>query len=199
MSLELAYFDAMYARGEDPWHFRTRWYERRKRALVIASLPKPRYTRVFEPGASNGELSAELATRCDQLVVFEPQSRAVLAAHRRLQRFANVDIRAKAIPDDWPEGHFDLVVLSEVAYYLDAISVDRLVGRCANVLDSGGTLVLCHWRPAVEQYPQSGDAVHARFAKDLPFAHLVEHAEADFLLDVWSADSRSVAQCEGLG
>jgi hypothetical protein len=51
------YFDRMYADSQDPWDFAGRWYEQRKRALTMASLPRARFRRAFEPGCSIGQLS----------------------------------------------------------------------------------------------------------------------------------------------
>ena len=61
------YFDGLYKSSDDPWNLREGWYERRKRSLTLALLPRPRYRNAFEPGCANGELTAELATRCDAL------------------------------------------------------------------------------------------------------------------------------------
>ncbi|MET0989618.1 MAG: PIG-L deacetylase family protein, partial [Glaciihabitans sp.] len=46
------YFDAAYSRRADPWGFETRWYESRKRALTVASLPAERYESALEIGCS---------------------------------------------------------------------------------------------------------------------------------------------------
>ncbi|WP_336493121.1 SAM-dependent methyltransferase, partial [Methylobacterium nigriterrae] len=62
------HFDELHTRSDDPWSVRTRWYERRKRAITMASLPRKRFTRALEIGCSIGELSAELADRCDRLL-----------------------------------------------------------------------------------------------------------------------------------
>ena len=36
-----AYFDQIYQQP-DPFQYRSRWYEARKRALTLACLPRPR-------------------------------------------------------------------------------------------------------------------------------------------------------------
>ena len=64
-----AHFEALFTSSNDPWGFRTRWYEARKRSLTLACLPHQRYASGFEPGCANGELSAVLAERCDHLLV----------------------------------------------------------------------------------------------------------------------------------
>ena len=62
----------------------------------------------------------------------------------------------------------------------------------------GGTLLACHWRHPVPDYPQTGDSVHDILARQLRLKRLLHHEEEDFLLDVWSDDERSVARTEGL-
>lgn len=59
MSVEDRYFDGLVAGNDDPWAFRQRWYEQRKRAITLAALPRPHYRAIFEPGCANGELSAD--------------------------------------------------------------------------------------------------------------------------------------------
>ena len=44
------YFRGIYATGDDPWGYRTRWYEARKRRLAAACLPDRAYDSGFEPG-----------------------------------------------------------------------------------------------------------------------------------------------------
>ena len=56
-----ARFDDTHARRDDPWGVTTRWYERRKRSLVLGSLPDERYGAVLEIGCSIGVVTSELA------------------------------------------------------------------------------------------------------------------------------------------
>jgi hypothetical protein len=63
-SLSADYFAHLYADSDDPWRISTGWYEQRKRALLMASLPRERFAVGFEPGCSNGELTVLLASRC---------------------------------------------------------------------------------------------------------------------------------------
>lgn len=39
MSVEDSYFNELFLNSDDPWAFKQRWYERRKRALTLAALP----------------------------------------------------------------------------------------------------------------------------------------------------------------
>jgi Nodulation protein S (NodS) len=195
MSLDGSYFDRLYEAEDDPWHFRTRDYEARKRKLTLACLPDRHYGTCFEPGAALGVLSAELATRCDQVLAMDISAAALHLAEGLPK---NVLLRQGGVPGDWPDGSFDLVVLSEVGYYLDrgdCVELTRLA-----VLNSHD-LVAVHWRHPVGEYPLSGDEVHELLdeaALGAGMHRLVDHREEDLRLDVWSHDARSVAERTGV-
>lgn len=42
------------------------------------------------------------------------------------------------VPRDWPDSGFDLILLSEVVYYLDLADVDRLASQVAGSLRPAG-------------------------------------------------------------
>lgn len=196
------YFDRMYGGSDDPWDYARRWYERRKRGIVMAALPHPRYGRAFEPACSTGELTRLLAARCDTVVASDLNASAVATAAQRLGGMRHVSLGQARMPDEWPDGVFDLVVLSELAYYLDDARITALGTRAATAAADGGTIVACHWRHAVREHATSGDAAHALLDAAIcgqrGFRRLACWQDADFLLDVWSADPRSVAAREGL-
>ena len=198
MSVATPYFDQLFAGNDDPWAFRQRWYERRKRALTLAMLTRPRYASVFEPGCANGELSAELAPRSDRLLCCDTASAAVALARTRLLGFAHARVEQARLPAQWPTGTFDLIVLSEWCYYLDEADLKRVIEHALGSLSDDGQLLACHWRPPIEGCPQTADQVHAVLAQRLGMAQVVSHHEPDFLLDLWSRDGRSVATLEGL-
>ncbi len=194
MSLPAGYFDALYAADADPWGFTSRWYEQRKYALTLAALPRARYGRALEVGCSVGVLTALLAGRCDALVALDASRAALDAARRRTP--PHVDLRLGSVPGDWPAGRYDLVVLSEVGYYLDAADLDRLLDLVARDLVPGGHVVACHWRHPVADYPQTGDAVHLALQR---WPRLSRVEEEDFLLDVLvPGGGPGVARAEGL-
>ena len=199
MSLPADYFAQMYAGDDDPWGFRTRWYEQRKRAVTLAALDRPRYRRAFEPGCSVGVLTAGLAERCDALLASDVDPTAVVAAQAAVQAYAHVVVERRSVPEDWPDGTFDLVVVSEVGYYLDQRALRTLVDLVAASLEPGGAALLCHWRHPVADYPLTGDAVHAAFREHAALAGAVHHEEEDFVLDLLTAGTApSPARREGL-
>jgi len=201
VSTPAGYFEDMYAAAPDPWHLASRWYERRKHALTVGVLTRDRYRSAFEPGCSVGALTALLAPRCDRLLATDRVPAALEVAHRRLGDMPGLRLEQMAVPDQFPPGGFDLVVLSEIGYYLDEPGLDRLVTATTESLVPGGELVAVHWRHPVEDHALTGDRVHGRLAAAGGLRRVSRHEEVDFLLEVFARvppEPRTVAEREGL-
>lgn len=200
-----AYFEQLYRDDADPWLVRQRWYEERKRALLLASLPQRRYRHAYEPGCGNGELTVELARRCNHVLAADLSDAALRLARQRLLdagQDAHVSLAQHRLPQDWPRilpgaDKFDLIVLSEIAYYLSPEELARVVEHSVASLAPGGSIVLCHWRAPFAQRITSTVRVHAAFQDAPGLQRVLRHEETDFLLGIWSNDARSVAQREG--
>ncbi len=198
MTYDAARFEALFSADADPWRYRSRWYEERKRGLTLACLPARRYRCAFEPACANGELSALLATRCDRLLACDGAAGAVAISRARLAHHHHVEVRQAWLPQQWPDDErFDLIVISEFGYYLGAGEIDTLAARARASLEEGGTVIACHWRRPIDGCALSGDAVHAQLDAALALPRLTQCVEADLRIDVWSSDARSVAQREG--
>ncbi|AKZ63448.1 hypothetical protein F506_12880 [Herbaspirillum hiltneri N3] len=201
------YFDALYHRSDDPWRIAGNWYEQRKRGLVTAVLPRPRFRHAFEPACGSGELTLELGRRCDRLLCSDFSATAVEIAQKRW-RYADADAHGTtcdarfvcmALPDEWPEQlgpAFDLIVLSEFGYYLDQGVLDVLPALADASLAADGVLLACHWKHDFAERLHDTAQVHAGFDKLKGLHRCAHYEDADFLLDVWSRESRSVAQLE---
>ncbi|SOD74924.1 LmbE family N-acetylglucosaminyl deacetylase [Jatrophihabitans sp. GAS493] len=192
--LDVSYFDELYAEDDDPWGLQDRFYEQRKRDLLIASLPRRRFRRAFEPGCAIGLLTERLAQRCDSVTAWDFARRALDLAAENLDEHPNVELAQGTVPDQWPEGEFDLIVLSEVGYY--CLDLDVLAARVRASLSADGVLLACHWRHPAADHPHTAEAVHAAVGRGMH--PLLCHTEADFRLEVWSATPASVAQAEGI-
>lgn len=196
-----SYFDRMYAAANDPWQLATRWYERRKYDCSLAALPRRRYRSAYEPGCSVGVLSARLASRCDRLLCTDLLAAPVRVATARLADEPQVRVERQVVPEQWPQETFDLVVISELAYYFGAADRARLWDRVAASLEPEGTLLAAHWRPPVAEHATDGDTVHAELADRPEFTSVSRQVDPDFRIDVYQAGAtpiRSVAQLEGL-
>lgn len=182
-SLDAAYFSAIYARSDDPWEFATSDYEREKYAATLAALPDSTYRRALEIGCSIGVLTARLAQRCDALLATDIDPRALGLARERCANLANVRFERGAFPHDVQPGPFDLVVVSEVAYYWSASDLATARDRIVEIAP-GGIVLLVHFTPEVTEYVRMGDAVHATFLADARFEHVRGTRAARYRLDV---------------
>lgn len=196
MSVSPDYFQQMFNASDDPWSFRTRWYEKRKRELMLASLPRQRYQRVYEPACANGEFSARLAERGESLLCQDIIEKAVTLARGRLRHLPHVRVEQAHIPEDWPQGTFDLIVLSEVGYFLDAKAWQQVIENTLLSLGPAGGVLACHWLHPIEGCSQDGHEVHAALAENLHLHRLVRHEDKDFLLEYWSRQPTSIDLAE---
>lgn len=194
----LAVFDALYRASPDPWGTTTRWYERRKRMLLMAALPHERYRSAYEAGCGTGHISAALAERCDRLLASDGSRDAVDLATARLAGHDNVAVALHRLPEDWPDGRFDLIVLSEVLYFVDDAACAAVAAASRDGAGCDGLVVACNWRDVIDGHGHSGDAVHRRFEARLGLPKIFEYLDADFVLGGWSADPTTVAMREGL-
>jgi predicted TPR repeat methyltransferase len=201
VTLQAAYFDAMYQTAADPWGFEERWYEQRKYAISLAQLPADRYRSAFEPGCSIGVFTRMLAARCDALLSCDVAEAAVRAAAQRTAGLAHVRVEQRDMPRQWPDGRFDLVVFSEILYYFGDHDLEQVLMNAVTGLEPEGTLLTVHWRHPVSDYPRSGDDAHRVVAAQPGLARLVRHEEPDFLAEVFirtEGAPASVAQATGL-
>ena len=165
----LEYFERLYRVNADPWGLASRWYEQRKYALTLASLPADRYRSGFEPGCSIGALTERLASRCDRLLAVDHVAATVAMAARRLIDYPHVRVEQRVVPDDWPPGPFDLLVLSEVCYYFDSEELRELVARAQRSLETEATVVAVHWTGQTD-YPLTAAQAHRLLAATSTFA-----------------------------
>lgn len=171
--------DDLHSEFADPWGVDTRWYEERKRDLILAVLPRRRFGQGLEVGCSTGALAAALAERCDRLDAVDSSAAAVARARERLAAIPNVAVHRLEVPRQWPDGVVDLLVVSEVGYFLSPVDLDHTIERAAGCLAPDGVVVLCHWRHEVVGWPLDGAAVHRRFTDELDLSVVARYADRD--------------------
>lgn len=191
MTLPDDYFEDVYRANADPWQFETSPYEAAKYERTLAALPRAHYGRGLEVGCSIGVLTSQLAGRVGQLLSLDVNDRALLAARARNAAHPQVRFERRRLPGGLPDALFDLIVLSEVLYYLSPGDLERALDEVLARLAPGGTVILVHWTPPVHDYPQTGDqvheAAHARLEPALEHVHAERHGDQQqgYRLDVW--------------
>jgi hypothetical protein len=184
-TLDPDYFKGMYATEADPWHFATSPYERDKYAATLAALPRDHYRSALDVGCSIGVFTHQLCRRCDALIGLDVVPSVLDAARARCADCPDARFMLAAVPGTWPDGRFDLIVISEVAYYLDRADLARLVARVEGAVLPEADIVLVHWL-GVTHYPLSGDdAAEGFIAGASRFARVLKQSRtAEYRLDV---------------
>lgn len=189
-SLPAAYFDALYDRDPDPWRFETSAYERGKYAATVAALSRPHYRFGLEVGCSIGVLTSELAPRCDRLLGIDVAEAALARARARLQHRPNVRFACRAFPGEVqaeaPQDGFDLIMLSEVLYYLDGAALTRAARVTRAIAATGADILLVHWLGPTPDYPLTGDAAADAFiaAMGPAMTRVFQAREAEYRIDL---------------
>ena len=184
-TLATDYFEGLYAADPDPWRFATSPYESEKYAATLDAMPSAHYSNALEIGCSIGVLTRQLAARCAKLLALDAAEGALSQARIRCGEMPNVSFARAMVPSDWPDGTYDLILLSEVVYYLDRDDVVRLAARVRTATVAGADIVLVHWL-GLTDYPLSGDEAAEAFIGCLAgFARVLhQQREERYRIDV---------------
>ena len=158
-----AEFEALYRADADPWAMESSPYEARKYDATLRALRAPRHGRTLEVGCSIGVLTALLAARSDRVVALDVSATALSRARER-PGTANVEWMRAEVPGDWPAGRYDLIVLSEVLYFLEPVEVTSIATLVARDLARDGEAIVVNWLGECDR-TLDGDAAAALFAQ----------------------------------
>jgi protein-L-isoaspartate O-methyltransferase len=188
-----SFFEQMYRHDADPWKFASSEYEQSRYAAIMRAIHSRRYRRAFEPGCSIGVLTASLATLCDQVIAMDISTTAVDHARKRCRALANVHIFRGAFPEQMPDGIFDLIVLSEIGYYLDEEQLLRAGRHLVSCLSESGVMLAVHWLGRSDDHILSGDRVHELLGTIGLSASVYAERHPSFRLDRWEKRAQATA------
>jgi hypothetical protein len=123
---------------------------------------------------------------------------ALRHADRRLQRSGvreRVRLLRHSLDDPWPTTDFDLVVLSEVGYYLHADTLREVLDR-ELASRAEATVIAAHWRHPVADYPIRGDQAQEIIATTSGLRLMGGYRDRDVAIDVFTTGApRPTCQC----
>ncbi len=194
-SIGADYFEGLYRAESDPWGFATSAYERAKYDATLAALGDERSRQALEVGCAIGVLTARLAVLCDRLLAVDISETALKAAEQRCAALPHVELRRMALPGEAPEGEFDLIVLSEVAYYWDDADLKRMGDLLSEKVVAQGRVLLVHWTGETD-YPQTADSAVDRLAAAAGpgFSVALADRTGEYRLDLWRRDAGGNSQ-----
>ena len=151
-------FEELYAQSIDPWNFRTSGYERDKYRETVAALPASTYRCGIEAGCSIGELSRLIGERCQTFYGVDVSQTAIdEATERNADRPGLTFLRAE-LPEEWPSVSVDLIVLSEVLYFLSVVEINRLAELIGQNWEIGGDCVIVSFLGATSEALQGTES-----------------------------------------
>ena len=150
--------DRLYSKRKDPFQIEDNPYVRVTFAHIMEVLDD-RYGHGLEVGCSEGCFTELLSTRCDNLLAIDISQVAVDRAQKRLTGEPHVTIERRTVPEELPEGPFDLIICSEVLYYIDVDRLGEALRQFASMIKPGGTFVALHYLGDAGGVI-SGDEVH---------------------------------------
>lgn len=161
MSHRARTFDDLYRADPDPWQFESNPYEAAKYAKTLEALPQERFRHGLEIGCSIGVLTAHLAERCRRLTAVDVSALALQKARARCAG-KSIDFVHADIPTEWPTGTYDLIVFSEILYFLEGREIERCAERADASTTSLSTILLVNYLGPCDR-PLDGDAAAERF------------------------------------
>jgi 2-polyprenyl-3-methyl-5-hydroxy-6-metoxy-1,4-benzoquinol methylase len=157
-----AHFERLYQAAEDPWHFRDSAYELGKYAATLAALPRQRFCHGLEVGCSIGELTWQLGHRCAAMLAIDTAAAPLAIARARCADMGQVRFAQMHVPAEWPDETFDLIVLSEILYFLTQADIAAVAARVRASLARDGVVLLVNWLGPTDD-PCTGEAAADHF------------------------------------
>ncbi len=186
-SWEADTFDRIHTRAPDPWDVETSPYEREKYDRTLATIPLPHPPSLLEIGCSIGAQTVRLAERTHALLALDISAEAVTRARQRCAHLSHVTIRQARIPQDWPPGLFDQIVISEMLYFLDREDVASAARLAAGSLTRNGAILLVNWTGHTDS-PTTGDEAAELFIDTAKFLRHTGSRQTNYRIDLLQAD-----------
>jgi SAM-dependent methyltransferase len=165
-SIDVAGFEQKFRENIDPWDYTNSRFEHFKRDVLLRACGHSKHGRALELACAIGETTRYLAPLCLRLMALDSSATAIAEAKRRVPCSHVKFVRAK-LPDQMPYGPFDLIVISEIAYYLRPHELTRLGKRIAMATSHCGKIVLLHHRRHFQDAAQAPNLAHLRLLGQL--------------------------------
>ena len=121
--VDVDHLNSLYSDTSDPWGFEDSSYEQAKFRATRDALSRSHYRAVFELGCGNGQLARHLVSVADSYVGMDAVDKALQAARAAVPQGEFV---RGYYPCPLPARDFDLLILSEILYFLDHDGIARM-------------------------------------------------------------------------
>jgi 2-polyprenyl-3-methyl-5-hydroxy-6-metoxy-1,4-benzoquinol methylase len=144
--------DLYYVVCRDPFGCRNSPLEQSKYREMLSILPATPVDSLLEVGCGEGIFTRMLLPHAGRLLSIDSSARALQRARRHLANFTQVQFQQLNIEEEDPKGQFDLIVVSEILYYLGPKEqISKVAQRMLDWLKPDGQLLLCHMRSQTDE------------------------------------------------
>ena len=174
------HFEKLYQKKPDPWNYENYEFEKEKYQKTLEAIPREVQT-IWEIGCSEGIFTQLLLKKGKEVVGVDISETALSRARERLKDYSDkIHLQKLDITREDLNGTFDLILASEILYYLGGKNVLLpLEEKFFYHLQPGGYLLLCHFYP-------SGKIIHDIFRENNRFYEVGEevthHPHRDYII-----------------
>lgn len=165
--------DRFFDSGGDPFGFDVNPDEQIKFRRTLEVCGSGNLGRVLEIGCAVGSFTEMLSPRATDLLAIDVSEAAIEQAKERMNGHPHVHLETRTLPADFPGGPFDLVVASDVLYYLTLDDLETCLTLIEKRLASGGALVAVHYTPRVGTL-LDGNELHDFLADRTTMSHTLD-------------------------
>ncbi len=180
-------FDETFRENSDPWGYTTNFNEISKFRATIRALPKVQFKNAFEIACAIGVLTEKLAPKCDRLLSVDYSEVGLVEARKRCSNLPQVRFERMQIPQQFPTEKFDLILFSEVGFFLTMADLLETKQKIIDGLLPGGYLLMVHYRATAGDYfILDGETVHDTFVQnsESSLKHLGDPRKKFFMIDL---------------
>jgi len=195
-------FDSLYFFKKDPWNYSTSEYERKKYGETLEAISGKKYNRILEIGCAEGVFTEKLASMAESILGVDISQ---IAIDRAIEdnKYSNIEFQCVNIERTDLFGKFDLIICSEVLYYLDTPErISRMMDRLVSLLENRGQILLVNMRllsedesghpPPIAGYPLVGaKTVHGVFQKSDRLKRVFENKRELYVISLFEKVNHS--------
>ncbi|MDB5077377.1 MAG: glycosyl transferase family 2, partial [Chloroflexi bacterium] len=177
-------FEALFVAREDPWNY-TSPYEQTKYEQTLSLLPSTPIRRALEIGCAEGHFTVQLAPQVQRLVAVDISQIALERAAERCKDLGNITYETLDLTNEPLPGRFDLIVCSEVLYYVGEVDALRAVAvKLAAALEPDGYLLMAHANLIVDEPDRPGFDWDNRFGAKVISETFVAHRQLKLVKEI---------------
>lgn len=179
-----AYWEGLFAHV-DPWGYRND-YEALKYEQTLDLIRGESIEAALEIACAEGEFTRRLAAHAGHVLATDIAPTAVARAAAACADLANCSFQRLDLLTEAPPARYDLIVASEVLYYLDPVAMRAFVAKVERHLKPGGIFLTAHANLLVDEPDRTGFGWPHHFGAKGIGEIVVEHGGLTLEIELWT-------------